>query len=83
MAKKRGREFSDTVIVILLVAVIIVSFIGSILVYKTVSETKFDSPPINIVEQKGAIADGATGMVSIIVTDSDSQSNTPSGGDLG
>jgi len=61
--------FSDTIVVILLVAVILVSFIGSLLVYNNLSNAEVDVPEVNIIEQHISTIDGANGLVVVNVVD--------------
>ncbi|MFH1376096.1 MAG: hypothetical protein ABIH25_00500 [Candidatus Woesearchaeota archaeon] len=62
---KRSKEFSDTIVVILLVAVIIVSFIGSLLVYNNLSKAEIDVPVQNIIYREEVGNSDGTGMVAV------------------
>lgn len=70
MRKKRSKEFSDVIIVILLVAVVLASFIGSFMVYNTVSNVQ-SAPKAVVTNEAGGSMDWSTGRVMLTVVDSD------------
>lgn len=70
MGKKRRKEFSDTAVIVLLVAVILVSFIGTLLLYKNISNASLNAiPPGSSINQQNSKLVGATGLVTITVAD--------------